>query len=198
MVNKTVIPSILCLIACISMLASAAEEVVYKDDNYSYDGYRSKNYRSPTPTETSFATVVDAEDILKLSKENENLVIVNVVPLDMDGSTFIQAKPHEGIVNSIWLPNVGYGQINEMTKNYLVENLNLAMNNNNDTVFVFYCKIDCWMSWNAARRASLLGFKNISWYKNGIETWKFYKLETELLYPEAFIKIDSIVSRDVY
>jgi PQQ-dependent catabolism-associated CXXCW motif protein len=188
MFNKIIIPSLLFLITFISTLVSANENIVYKGNNFSNDGYRSKIYRSPTPTQASFATIVDAEDILKLSKENKNLVIVNVVPLDMDGSTFIQAKPHEGIVNSIWLPNVGYGQIDEMTKNYLVENLNLAMNNNSDTVFIFYCKIDCWMSWNAARRASLLGFKNIFWYKNGIETWKYYKLKTELLHPEAFIK----------
>lgn len=179
-------PSILFLITFISLLVSANENIVYKDNNFTNDGYRSKIYRSPTPTQTSFAKVVDSQDILKLKKESENLVIVNVDPLDMDGSTFIQAKPHDGIVNSIWLPNVGYGQIDEMTTRYLVKNLNLAMNNNSNTIFLFYCKIDCWMSWNAARRASSLGFKNILWYKNGIETWKFHKLETEFLHPKTF------------
>jgi PQQ-dependent catabolism-associated CXXCW motif protein len=179
---------ILFLITFISLLISANENIVYTDNNFTNDGYRSKIYRSPTPKQTSFAKIVDAKDILKRSKDNENLVIVNVVPLDMVGSTFIQAKPHEGIVNSIWLPNVGYGQIDKMTTTYLVENLNIAMNNNSNTVFVFYCNIDCWMSWNAARRASSLGFKNILWYKNGIENWKFHKLDTQLLHPKAFIK----------
>ena len=188
MVNKIIMPTLLCLLGCISLLASGAEEMVYKDDNYSNDGYRSKSYRSPTPTDTSFATVVDAQDIVKLLKENEHVVVIDVVPLEMNGATFIQAKDHEGIVNSIWLPNVGFGEIDRMTQNYLVDNLNIAMHKNNNTLFIFYCKIDCWMSWNAARRAASLGFKNIFWYKNGIEGWKNKNLATQLLHPQAFIR----------
>jgi len=190
MINNKIIPTLLCIFSFISLLTSTAvaAEIVYKDDNYSDDGYRSKNYRSPTPTETNFATVVDAQAIVKLLKENDQVVIVDVIPLAMDNTTFIQAKPHEGIINSIWLPNVGFGEIDKTTHNYLVDHLNLAMHKNSNTKFIFYCKTDCWMSWNAARRAASLGFKNIFWYKNGIEGWKSKNFATQLLHPQAFIR----------
>ena len=37
---------------------------------------------------------------------------------------------------------------------------------------VFYCQRACWMSWNAARRAVALGYKQISWYPDGVDGWR--------------------------
>jgi hypothetical protein len=31
----------------------------------------------------------------------------------------------------------------------------------------FYCLADCWMSWNAAKRALSLGYSNVAWYREG-------------------------------
>ncbi len=188
MFNKMIVSSLLLLMASISLLVGANENMPYIDNNFSKEGYRSKNYRSPTPTETTFAEIVNAEEILKFSQQNESFVLVDVRPLTWDGSTFIQTKPHKGIPNSIWLPNVGFGIIDEKTMSYLVDSLNYATGNDNEIAIIFYCKVDCWMSWNAARRASSLGFKNIGWYKNGIEDWQRKNLGTQSLHPRRFPK----------
>ena len=33
---------------------------------------------------------------------------------------------------------------------------------------MFYCRSDCWLSWNAARRAHQLGYRQLYWYRAGL------------------------------
>lgn len=43
----------------------------------------------------------------------------------------------------------------------------------NDVPLVFYCGgMQCWMSYNAALRASRLGYRQVLWYRGGVEAWK--------------------------
>ena len=42
-----------------------------------------------------------------------------------------------------------------------------------DRPMVFYCQSSqCWMSYNAALRATRLGYTNVLWYRGGIEAWQ--------------------------
>ena len=44
---------------------------------------------------------------------------------------------------------------------------------NPETPLVFYClNPECWMSYNAALRAINLGYRNVLWYRGGIEAWQ--------------------------
>ena len=36
---------------------------------------------------------------------------------------------------------------------------------------MFFCKADCWMSWNAARRAVALGYGRVAWFPGGTDAW---------------------------
>jgi PQQ-dependent catabolism-associated CXXCW motif protein len=36
---------------------------------------------------------------------------------------------------------------------------------------VIFCLRDCWMSWNAARRARAMGYINVIWYPDGTDGW---------------------------
>ena len=36
---------------------------------------------------------------------------------------------------------------------------------------VVYCLADCWMSWNAAKRALALGYTDVAWYPEGTDGW---------------------------
>ncbi len=49
---------------------------------------------------------------------------------------------------------------------------------------VFYCLKDCWMSWNAAKRALELGYKNVDWYPEGSDGWAAAGLPLEKRTPE--------------
>ena len=37
---------------------------------------------------------------------------------------------------------------------------------------VFYCLKNCWMSWNAAKRAKTFGYTQVLWYPGGTEGWR--------------------------
>lgn len=42
-----------------------------------------------------------------------------------------------------------------------------------DVPLVFYCGgMQCWMSYNAALRAARLGYRQVLWYRGGLEAWK--------------------------
>jgi PQQ-dependent catabolism-associated CXXCW motif protein len=41
---------------------------------------------------------------------------------------------------------------------------------------VFYCLADCWMSWNAAKRAAAWGYTRVYWYRDGTDGWAAAKL----------------------
>ena len=44
---------------------------------------------------------------------------------------------------------------------------------NKETPIVLYCLSNqCWMSYNASLRAINMGYRNVLWYRGGIEAWK--------------------------
>lgn len=48
-----------------------------------------------------------------------------------------------------------------------------------DATMVFYCaSTQCWMSYNAALRAANLGYRNVLWYRGGLEAWSYAGLPT--------------------
>ena len=55
------------------------------------------------------------------------------------------------------------------TENYFRLGLERVTQSDGAKLLVFYCIRDCWMSWNAAKRALALGYKNVAWYSDGWE-----------------------------
>jgi PQQ-dependent catabolism-associated CXXCW motif protein len=48
---------------------------------------------------------------------------------------------------------------------------------------VVFCLRDCWMSWNAARRAVAWGYTNVIWYPDGTDGWQVADLPLEQVQP---------------
>ncbi len=49
---------------------------------------------------------------------------------------------------------------------------------------ILYCLANCWMSWNAAKRALSLGYSNVAWYREGTDGWSGAGLPLEEATPE--------------
>ena len=58
-----------------------------------------------------------------------------------------------------------------VTESYLRDNLARATAGDRARLLVFYCLKDCWMSWNAAKRALAMGYTNVAWYPDGTDGW---------------------------
>jgi PQQ-dependent catabolism-associated CXXCW motif protein len=81
-------------------------------------------------------------------------------------------EPRLNIPGSVWLPNIGQGVLDAEMTAYFRENLERLTGGDRQRPVVFYCFVDCWMSWNAAKRALEFGYNRIIWYPDGTDGWK--------------------------
>ena len=136
-----------------------------------------EQYRAPVPATLRGATVLGTGDLLRLIEERAP-VLVDVLPRqrkpkDRDpGQLWIEPK-REDIPGSVWLPNVGFGELAPEFAKWFDEELAGLAGGDKGRPIVFYCDANCWMSWNAAKRAmSELGYTNVYWYPEGVQGWK--------------------------
>jgi PQQ-dependent catabolism-associated CXXCW motif protein len=151
------------------------------------DGYRLEHYRSPTPKTLQGARVIITAEAEALWKAR-TAVFVDVMPhaprpTNLPAGTVWRDKPRLNIPGSIWLPDTGYGALSASTENYLRTAVARATNGDRMKPIVIYCMADCWMSWNAAKRALSLGYSSVAWYPDGTDGWSFANLPLEAAKP---------------
>lgn len=139
------------------------------------DGYRMDAYRAPTPATLKGATVVDTPRAYALWSAKA-AIFVDVLPhppkpAGLPANAVWRETPRENIPGSIWLPDTGYGVLAEQTGHYLETGLRRASDGDVARPLVFYCLKNCWMSWNVAKRAQTLGYRNVYWYPDGADGW---------------------------
>lgn len=143
-------------------------------------GYRISRYRAPQPQTIDGAQRVEAADIEKLITE-EQAILIDVMPsdgagLDRQTGRWRLIKPHLHIPGSHWLPDVGYGALDPLMTRYFADNLERLTNGDKTRALVLYCQADCWMSWNAVRRARALGYTRLYWFAEGTDGWRDWDL----------------------
>jgi len=150
------------------------------------EGYKLDHYRSPVPDTLDGVTIVDDDAAFALWKTGA-VVFVDVLPKPpkpkLPKGTIFREKPRYSIPDSVWLPNVGYGRLAEVTDAYFRENLEKVLEDSESPV-LFFCLRDCWMSWNAAKRAvTEYGYKRVFWYPDGTDGWEFFEYPIEKTIP---------------
>jgi PQQ-dependent catabolism-associated CXXCW motif protein len=140
------------------------------------DGYRTQDYRAPTPATLNGARVVTTREAAAIWRAG-NAVFVDVLPrpprpAGLPPGTIWRDKPRRNIPGSIWLPDTGYGELADVTEDYLRRGLERATGGDQARTLVFYCLRDCWMSWNAAKRALAMGYADVVWYPEGSDGWQ--------------------------
>jgi quinoprotein dehydrogenase-associated probable ABC transporter substrate-binding protein/PQQ-dependent catabolism-associated CXXCW motif protein len=153
------------------------------------DGFRMSDYRSPTPARLDGARTVTTAELEALIADDEPIVI-DVLPAPREpknrpeGSLWRPA-PRDNIPGSVWLPNVGYGEISAEFERYFRDHLARLTAGESSRTLVFYCQSDCWMSWNAAKRALAYGYETVVWYPEGTDGWQAAGLPLEPAEPIA-------------
>ena len=175
---------------------SSAEETTsehwleaYQEDMelFSFEGYRIQRYRSPTPPHSQFAQTLDTQGVITLRESNPDVVLLDVQPIAWSGK-FIQKKGRErkNIEGSIWLPNVGLGELEDSWSEYFQKNLEKMTSSDKSQPIILYCTADCWMSWNAIKRAHEWGYTELYWLRNGTDGWLEAGFEVVTAKPEPF------------
>lgn len=151
------------------------------------EDYRTDHYRAPVPATLKGGKVIDTESAEKMIKEGA--LFIDVFPQaprppGLPKSTVWRAPKHDSIKGAVWLPNVGYGVLNAEFENYFRENLAKLTGDDMAKPLVFFCLRDCWMSWNAAKRAIEWGHTQVTWFPDGVDGWKEWNLEVTQVKPE--------------
>jgi PQQ-dependent catabolism-associated CXXCW motif protein len=152
------------------------------------EGYRNENYRAPVPATLAGARVLTTEQAEEIWR-SKSAAFVDVLPRppkppNLPPGTIWRDKPRLNIPGSLWLPDTGYGTLAATTEDYLRAGLARAAGGDHTRLLVIYCQADCWMSWNAAKRAQSYGYSNVAWYPEGTDGWQFADLPLADSHPE--------------
>ena len=144
------------------------------------EGYRMDDYRAPSPATVAGGVMLDTDAAHQLW-ESGAAVWIDVLPAprrpeNLPPSALWMPLPHGDIPGSLWLPDIGRGALSPDVEGYFRDHLATATKLRKDAAVVFYCLADCWMSWNAAKRAASWGYTQIYWYRDGTDGWDAAKL----------------------
>ena len=175
-----------CRLAFVAILVAAAGAATAEVPEP--EGYRLDNYRSPVPATLRGAKVIGTDEAEAIWRSHA-ASFVDVLPRpprprDLPAGTLWRDKPRANIPGSIWLPDTGYGELASSMAGYFADGLDKASHGDRARMLVLYCLADCWMSWNAAKRALSLGYSNIAWYPEGTDGWQAALLPLQDATPE--------------
>ncbi|MDB5619375.1 PQQ-dependent catabolism-associated CXXCW motif protein [Tardiphaga sp.] len=139
-------------------------------------GYRMENYRAPVPATLRGAQVLTTAQA-EARWRSGAAAFIDVLPrppkpTNLPAGTVWREAPRPHIPGSLWLPDTGYGELAEVTEDYLKRGLQRASGGDKARLLVFYCQANCWMSWNAAKRALTYDYTNVAWYSEGTDGWR--------------------------
>lgn len=151
------------------------------------DGYRLDDYDAPVPESLEGAYVVgdDAAHALWLSGR---VAIIDVMPdfprpKNLPKDVIWRGRARHSIPGAIWLTKIGFGELTEDGQAQFEHGLSFATQGDPDAPILFICRADCWLSWNAAKRAVAAGYSRVFWYPEGTTGWTFWEWPTKRLKP---------------
>ena len=145
-------------------------------------------YRAPTPATLSGGAVLSTAQA-RLLWEQRRAAFIDVLPRaprppNLPAETIWRPRPRLDIPGSLWLPDTGYGALAPVMDMYFRQGLARASAGDRSRTLVFHCQANCWMSWNAAKRAMTFGFTHVAWYPQGTDGWRADGLPLEQRQPE--------------
>ena len=171
----------------LALLPLAGAAAAPEDPAPADGGFRMGNYRAPTPASVPGGRAIGTEQARALH-ERGGAVWVDMLPAPrrpehLPPGALWRPSPRLGIPGSLWLPEAGRGALAPATEAWFRDTLARATADDLDRPVVFYCLADCWMSWNAAKRAAGWAYRNVMWYRDGTDGWEAAGLPTEVLHP---------------
>jgi len=152
-------------------------------------GYWMGPAKGPVATTITGGKVIHTKKLAALLQADDVMVIdVSDAPQRPEhlapGAVWLPV-PHPVIPGGVWIPGAGLGAISPAVDNLFRERLGLGTHKDPTHELVIYCHENCWLSWNAAKRAISFGYKNVYWYPDGMEGWRGAGLPTAVAEPQT-------------
>lgn len=150
-------------------------------------GYRAREFRAPTGTDPPpGVSVIGTEELLRLV-ESGRVLPVDVLsaprrPDSLPAGALWLPQPRNDIPGSLWLPDLGLADPGPDREARFRSAIEAALKHRPRPLAV-YCRVDCWLSWNAAKRIAGWGIADVRWYPGGSDAWDDELLPTEQAVP---------------
>ncbi len=171
--RRACVVGLVCFLAVRPLCSGLSDEIEVPEP----EGYRLDAYRAPVPRTLAGASVLDTAGLVELLA-HEPVVLIDVMPAPRrapdrrPGSPWLPPRRFH-LPGSIWLPNVGLGELPPSTSAWFARRLEELTGGAKAVPLVVYCERACWMSWNAAKRARHeLGYRRVYWYPDGVQGWE--------------------------
>jgi PQQ-dependent catabolism-associated CXXCW motif protein len=139
-------------------------------------GYRVDTYHAPTPLTIAGNPAIGTDEARRLWEAGAAIFIDVVAaarrPPSLPAGAIWSPTPHLDIPGSSWLPDGGRGALSPQSEAWLRASLARLVSAKPDAPLIFYCRADCWMSWNATKRALEWGYRGALWYRDGTDGWR--------------------------
>ena len=138
-------------------------------------GYRTARYRSPIRTDPVPAATITLDAALGL-EPGKDALFIDVMPVEagvrdpVSGVWRLSAQ-HLTIPGALWYPETGRAPVDQALWRALEAKIAEARRSAPGQPVILFCRADCWMSWNAARRLAAQGYANIHWFAAGTDGW---------------------------
>ncbi len=137
-------------------------------------GYRTAAFRAPVDRDPAPATAISLAQARRLAPDAA--LFIDVLPAEgahRDGASgaWTLASPHDTIPGALWYPETGRAPPDPLLWQALTTQVAAFRRQHPAAPIVLFCRADCWMSWNAARRLALGGVAGVRWLAEGIEGW---------------------------
>ncbi len=152
-------------------------------------GYWTGPVNSAVPDSLAGGKVIHkARELRALMRQGGAIVVdVSNAPRRPEGlapGTPWMPVPHRAIPGSQWIPGVGLGEIPVSVDDFFRQRLSAATGDHLARPVIIYCHKSCWLSWNAAKRAISYGYRNVYWFRDGVEGWKAAGYKTAVIEPQ--------------
>ena len=129
--------------------------------------FRTGKLHAPTPMRHARAATITTRELVRLITGAEPPLLIDV----------LSQASHRTVAGAWWLRGAGFSTTSNDRLAAKLDELTLG---NRERSMVFFCQgAECWASYNAALRASLLGYEKVYWYRGGLEAWKDAGLPTQ-------------------
>lgn len=151
------------------------------------DGYRVARYRTPIHIDPRPASHLALSAALILMPGRDAL-FVDVMPVesgvrDAASGRWTLTGEHLTIPGAVWHPDTGRTPVDTLLWRALEETIQRARRKRPSLPVIVFCRADCWMSWNAARRLAAGGIENVWWLAEGTDGWSAAGRELVIVQP---------------
>ncbi len=165
---------ILILTICLMLTAQPAWSQTVEEPS----GYRMEDYDAPVPETMTGAHTVNDEAAYALWLSGR-ITIIDVMPdlprpANLPTSVLWTGRKRYSIPGAIWLAYAGFGELSAPETALFKADLEQLTGGDKTAPILFLCRADCWMSWNASKRAVSFGYQRVFWYRDGTTGWTFW------------------------